>query len=67
MKEQARLREEMAYQYKLGNHQVCLSVCLSEFDAVTVRWGNARKFNKPFPYQAAAAIQKRLDPDAPLQ
>jgi alpha-galactosidase/6-phospho-beta-glucosidase family protein len=37
MKEQARLREEMAYQYKLGNHQ------------------------------AAAAIQKRLDPDAPLQ
>jgi hypothetical protein len=51
----------------LGNHQVCLCVCLSEFDAVTVRWGNARKFNKPFPYQAAAAIQKRLDPDAPLQ
>ncbi|KAK3144168.1 hypothetical protein QOZ80_4AG0309590 [Eleusine coracana subsp. coracana] len=37
MKEQARLREEMAYQYKLGNHQ------------------------------AAAAIQKRLDPDAPPQ
>ncbi|RCV34672.1 hypothetical protein SETIT_7G177700v2 [Setaria italica] len=37
MKEQARLREEMNYQYRLGN------------------------------FQAAAAIQKRLDPDAPLQ
>ncbi|KAL6652332.1 hypothetical protein ACP70R_011257 [Stipagrostis hirtigluma subsp. patula] len=37
MKEQARLREEMMYQYRLGN------------------------------LQAAAAIQKRLDPDAPLQ
>ena len=37
MKEQARLREEMMYQYRLGN------------------------------LEAAAAIQKRLDPDAPLQ
>ncbi|KAG8044556.1 hypothetical protein GUJ93_ZPchr0062g7136 [Zizania palustris] len=37
MKEQARLREEMMYQYRLGN------------------------------FEAAAAIQKRLDPDAPLQ
>ncbi|XP_062184054.1 uncharacterized protein LOC133887996 [Phragmites australis] len=35
MKDQVRLREEMLYQYKLGN------------------------------FQAAAAIQKRLDPDAP--
>ncbi|PNT61537.1 hypothetical protein BRADI_5g16520v3 [Brachypodium distachyon] len=37
MKEQALLREEMMYQYKLGN------------------------------FEAAAAIQKRLDPDAPPQ
>ncbi|KAL5994491.1 hypothetical protein ACLOJK_024543 [Asimina triloba] len=36
MKEQAQLREEMAYQYRLGN------------------------------FEAAAAIQKRLDPDAAL-
>ncbi|RYQ84059.1 hypothetical protein Ahy_B10g102943 [Arachis hypogaea] len=36
MKEQAQLREEMAYQYKLGN------------------------------FEAAAAIQKSLDPDAAL-
>ncbi|MED6109839.1 hypothetical protein PIB30_037228 [Stylosanthes scabra] len=36
MKEQAQLREEMAYQYKLGN------------------------------FEAAAAIQRRLDPDAAL-
>ncbi|KAL0912755.1 hypothetical protein M5K25_016153 [Dendrobium thyrsiflorum] len=36
MKEQARLREEMAYQYKLGN------------------------------FEAAAAIQKRLDPDVAM-
>lgn len=36
MKEQARLREEMAYQYKLGN------------------------------FEAAAAIQRRLDPDVAL-
>ncbi|KAF3322370.1 RNA-binding protein 25 [Carex littledalei] len=36
MKEQTRLREEMMYQYKLGNSE------------------------------AAAAIQKRLDPDAPV-
>ncbi|XP_072958247.1 uncharacterized protein [Typha angustifolia] len=36
MKDQARLREEMMYQYKLGN------------------------------FEAAAAIQKRLDPDVPM-
>lgn len=36
MKEQAQLREEMAYQYKLGN------------------------------FEAAAAIQRRLDPDLPM-
>lgn len=36
MKEQAQLREEMAYQYKLGN------------------------------FEAAAAIQRRLDPDVPM-
>nr|CAD1844389.1 unnamed protein product [Ananas comosus var. bracteatus] len=36
MKEQARLREEMMYQYKLGN------------------------------FEAAAAIQRRLDPDVPM-
>ncbi|GFZ05713.1 aminotransferase-like, plant mobile domain family protein [Actinidia rufa] len=36
MKEQAQLREEMAYQYKLGN------------------------------FEAAAAIQRRLDPDIPI-
>ncbi|PSS05605.1 DEAD-box ATP-dependent RNA helicase [Actinidia chinensis var. chinensis] len=36
MKEQAQLREEMAYQYKLGN------------------------------FEAAAAIQRRLDPDIPM-
>nr|GMD84088.1 DEAD-box ATP-dependent RNA helicase 42 [Ipomoea batatas] len=36
MKEQAQLREEMAYQYKLGN------------------------------FEAAAAIQRRLDPDVAM-
>uniref|UniRef100_A0A7N0SXV3 Nucleic acid binding protein n=1 Tax=Kalanchoe fedtschenkoi TaxID=63787 RepID=A0A7N0SXV3_KALFE len=36
MKEQARLKEEMAYQYKIGN------------------------------FEAAAAIQRRLDPDLPM-
>nr|XP_009623452.1 uncharacterized protein LOC104114664 [Nicotiana tomentosiformis] len=36
MKEQAQLKEEMAYQYKLGN------------------------------FEAAAAIQRRLDPDIPM-
>jgi hypothetical protein len=61
MKEQARLREEMAYQYKLGNHQVC------HCDEVTVRWRNVCTLNKSFLSQAAAAIQKRLDPDAPLK
>ncbi|OMP04653.1 putative nucleic acid binding protein [Corchorus olitorius] len=36
MKEQAQLREEMAYQYKIGN------------------------------FEAAQAIQRRLDPDVPM-
>ncbi|KAJ4845486.1 hypothetical protein Tsubulata_015641 [Turnera subulata] len=64
MKEQAQLREEMAYQYKLGNFEVemtnffciwmVLISCLADYDT------------KSPCLQAAAAIQRRLDPDVPL-
>jgi len=66
MKEQARLREEMNYQYRLGNFQVRSFVLnlQARYDGLTY---TPITLSKSFFYQAAAAIQKRLDPDAPLQ
>jgi hypothetical protein len=63
MKQQSLLREEMMLQYKLGNFEVMPSFLILTLS----RWRPYFKYAELVLYQAAAAIQKRLDPDAPPQ
>lgn len=63
MKEQAQLKEEMAYQYKLGNFEVKNTPLCVPIYPVPLAGESPLTDYHPLLDQAAAAIQRRLDPD----